>query len=87
MKVSVHFGQLLSSFSLCNNVLHKPGIIFANIHVILAQFIVFAALFAVALASDAYPKPAYPVPAYAAPAYPAPAYPAKAYDYVRTSVQ
>ena len=36
------------------------------------QVVIFAALFAVALASDAYPKPAYP-------AYP------KAYDYVSFS--
>ena len=48
------------------------------------QVIVFAALFAVAVASDIYPKPAYP--AYPAPAYPAPAYPAKAYDYVSIAI-
>ena len=44
---------------------------------------IVAALFAVALADEAYPAPAYPAPAYPAPAYPAPAYPKPAaYDYV-----
>ena len=43
------------------------------------QFIIIAALVAVALASDKYPKP-YPKPAY--PAYPAYA---KSYDYVISS--
>ena len=45
------------------------------------QFILVAALFAVAAASDAYNKPVYSAPAYKAPEYSAPAY-TKEYEYV-----